>query len=123
MRTLHSVNVRVRRRVRASLGAHGRSSRGAVVRAYIALAKPRIIELLLVTTVPSMILAERGVPSLWLILAVLVGGVHRKIRTNRTTAGQPTVPVTAAHPTRTGTAPAAPPMTMFCGDRRFSQTV
>jgi protoheme IX farnesyltransferase len=41
---------------------------------YVALTKPRIIELLLVTTVPVMFLAERGVPSLWLVLATLVGG-------------------------------------------------
>lgn len=45
-----------------------------VVRAYIGLTKPRIIELLLVTTVPTMIVAERGLPSLWLILTTLVGG-------------------------------------------------
>jgi heme o synthase len=42
--------------------------------AYVALTKPRIIELLLVTTVPAMILARRGLPSPWLILATLVGG-------------------------------------------------
>lgn len=42
--------------------------------AYVALTKPRIIELLLVTTVPTMIVAERGVPSLWLITATVVGG-------------------------------------------------
>jgi protoheme IX farnesyltransferase len=42
--------------------------------AYLALTKPRIIELLLVTTVPTMIVAERGLPSLSLILATLVGG-------------------------------------------------
>ncbi len=42
--------------------------------AYIALTKPRIIELLLVTTVPAMILAAKGVPSLWLIAATLIGG-------------------------------------------------
>ena len=41
---------------------------------YVALTKPRIIELLLITTVPVMFLAERGVPSLWLVLATLVGG-------------------------------------------------
>ena len=41
---------------------------------YVALTKPRIIELLLVTTVPVMFLAEGGVPSLWLVLATLVGG-------------------------------------------------
>ena len=42
--------------------------------AYIALTKPRIIELLLVTTVPSMIVAARGFPSMSLILWTLVGG-------------------------------------------------
>lgn len=41
---------------------------------YLALTKPRIIELLLVTTVPVMFLAERGVPSLWLLIATLIGG-------------------------------------------------
>jgi protoheme IX farnesyltransferase len=44
------------------------------VRAYVALTKPRIIELLLVTTVPAMVLAQRGVPSLSLIFWTLVGG-------------------------------------------------
>jgi protoheme IX farnesyltransferase len=44
------------------------------VRAYVALTKPRIIELLLVTTVPTMVVAERGVPSGWLVLATLLGG-------------------------------------------------
>ncbi|QTE31438.1 heme o synthase [Pengzhenrongella sicca] len=42
--------------------------------AYIALTKPRIIELLLVTTVPTMILAQRGLPPVGLVLATLVGG-------------------------------------------------
>ncbi len=46
----------------------------AVVRGYVALTKPRVIELLLVTTIPAMLLAERGVPSLWLIAATLIGG-------------------------------------------------
>ncbi|HYO18563.1 MAG TPA: heme o synthase, partial [Dermatophilaceae bacterium] len=41
---------------------------------YVALTKPRIIELLLVTTFPTIFLAERGLPSLWLIVATLVGG-------------------------------------------------
>ncbi len=41
---------------------------------YVALTKPRIIELLLITTVPTMIVAERGVPSLWLIFATVFGG-------------------------------------------------
>jgi protoheme IX farnesyltransferase len=44
------------------------------VGAYLALTKPRIIELLLVTTVPTMVVADRGLPSGWLILATLVGG-------------------------------------------------
>ena len=44
------------------------------VRAYIALTKPRIIELLLVTTVPAMVLAQRGVPSIGLIFWTLAGG-------------------------------------------------
>ncbi len=41
---------------------------------YLALTKPRVIELLLVTTVPAMILADEGLPNLGLIAAVLVGG-------------------------------------------------
>ena len=45
-----------------------------VIRAYIALTKPRIIELLLVTTVPTMILAAHGLPSLTLVSITLVGG-------------------------------------------------
>jgi protoheme IX farnesyltransferase len=45
-----------------------------VVRALVALTKPRIIELLLVTTVPAMLLAQRGVPSIRLVLVTLVGG-------------------------------------------------
>ena len=44
------------------------------VSAYVALTKPRIIELLLVTTVPTMVLAQRGLPSFWLIVATLAGG-------------------------------------------------
>ncbi len=43
-------------------------------RAFIALTKPRIIELLLVTTVPTMIVAERGLPSVWLVVATVTGG-------------------------------------------------
>jgi protoheme IX farnesyltransferase len=41
---------------------------------YLALTKPRIVELLLVTTVPTMLLAEGGLPRLGLVVAVLVGG-------------------------------------------------
>jgi protoheme IX farnesyltransferase len=42
--------------------------------AYVALTKPRIIELLLVTTVPTMIVAAKGFPSIWLIVATVLGG-------------------------------------------------
>ncbi|AKU18941.1 protoheme IX farnesyltransferase [Luteipulveratus mongoliensis] len=49
-------------------------SRRDVVADYVSLTKPRIIELLLVTTFPVMFLAEQGVPGLWLIVATLVGG-------------------------------------------------
>jgi len=44
------------------------------VKAYFALTKPRVIELLLVTTVPVMILAQNGIPNLWLVFATLIGG-------------------------------------------------
>ena len=42
--------------------------------AYVALTKPRIIELLLVTALPTMIVAERGLPPIGLIVATLIGG-------------------------------------------------
>ena len=45
-----------------------------VVKAYVALTKPRIIELLLLTTVPVMFLAQQGVPPFWLVIATFVGG-------------------------------------------------
>ncbi len=44
------------------------------LRAYVALTKPRIIELLLITTVPAMVLAAKGWPGWELLLATLVGG-------------------------------------------------
>jgi protoheme IX farnesyltransferase len=46
----------------------------AKVKAYVALTKPRIIELLLITTVPTMFVAKQGVPSLDLVLLTLLGG-------------------------------------------------
>ncbi|HEY9562327.1 MAG TPA: UbiA family prenyltransferase, partial [Nocardioides sp.] len=52
----------------------GRASISAVIGAYVGLTKPRVIELLLLTTVPVMFFAERGVPDLWLVLATVVGG-------------------------------------------------
>nr|WP_261571172.1 heme o synthase [Frankia gtarii] len=44
------------------------------IRAYVALMKLRVVELLLVTTVPVMMLADRGMPSIWLIVVTLVAG-------------------------------------------------
>lgn len=44
------------------------------VAGYIALTKPRIIELLLITTVPTMVVAQRGMPSGWLMLNTVIGG-------------------------------------------------
>jgi heme o synthase len=52
----------------------GRRSARVIAGGLVALTKPRIIELLLVTTVPTMLLAQRGVPPLGLVLATLVGG-------------------------------------------------
>jgi protoheme IX farnesyltransferase len=58
----------------APAGSSSRSSLGRRVLAYVALTKPRIIELLLITTVPAMMLADRGWPSWTLLLSTLVGG-------------------------------------------------
>lgn len=59
-------------------GPHGGPDEKAgfkdVVMAYVGLTKPRVIELLLLTTVPVMFFAERGIPSLGLVLATVVGG-------------------------------------------------
>jgi len=54
--------------------APARPSLRTRVGGYVALTKPRIIELLLVTTVPTMVVAQRGLPSLWLMVATVVGG-------------------------------------------------
>ena len=43
-------------------------------KAYFALTKPRVIELLLIATVPTMILAQRGIPDPWLVIATVLGG-------------------------------------------------
>ena len=58
----------------ADVGTRARRGLRQTVGAYVALTKPRIIELLLVTTVPTMFLAEGGVPALGLVLATLAGG-------------------------------------------------
>ena len=55
----------------ASVETTGTRGRLAV---YVALTKPRIIELLLITTVPSMVLAADGWPGTWLVLTTLIGG-------------------------------------------------
>ncbi|MDQ6948231.1 MAG: heme o synthase [Actinomycetota bacterium] len=65
--------------VRVAVSAAGATAVGGhrvleTAKAYVALTKPRIIELLLVTTVPTMVVAARGLPSGWLILATLAGG-------------------------------------------------
>jgi len=57
--------LRLERPTRSSLATAG---------AYVRLTKPRVIELLLVTAVPPMILAQGGMPPLGLIAAVVVGG-------------------------------------------------
>src|SRR5690606_30064200 len=47
---------------------------GQTIKAYVALTKPRVLELLLVSTVPVMFLAEGGMPNLWLVVATVIGG-------------------------------------------------
>jgi len=54
---------------------HGtRRAPHTVVGAYVALTKPRIIELLLITTIPAMVLAQGGWPATQLVFMTLVGG-------------------------------------------------
>jgi len=57
-----------------TVSATAPSSVRDVLKGYLALTKPRIIELLLVTTVPTMIVAANGFPRAWLIAATLIGG-------------------------------------------------
>jgi protoheme IX farnesyltransferase len=52
----------------------GQHAGWSTIGAYVALTKPRIIELLLVTTLPTMVVAQRGLPPVWLMLATLAGG-------------------------------------------------
>jgi heme o synthase len=59
--------------VRPAAAAGHRSVR-VVARSLLALTKPRIIELLLVTTIPTMLLAQRGLPSIGLLATTLAGG-------------------------------------------------
>ncbi len=63
------------RLARPASNVHGRVGPARTkVGSYVALTKPRIIELLLITTVPTMVLAQEGLPSLGLVAATLVGG-------------------------------------------------
>ncbi len=57
-----------------TISATSQRSTADVVKGYVALTKPRIIELLLVTTVPTMVVAANGIPGFWLVVATLVGG-------------------------------------------------
>lgn len=52
----------------------GRERFARRAKGYLALTKPRVMELLLVTTLPTMIFAERGFPDIWVIIATMVGG-------------------------------------------------
>jgi heme o synthase len=70
--TGHAVSPPLRRRSPTGAAAAGRFAR--LLLPYVALTKPRIIELLLVTTVPPMVLARHGLPPIGLVAATLVGG-------------------------------------------------
>jgi protoheme IX farnesyltransferase len=56
----------------------------SVFRSYVALTKPRIIELLLITTVPTMIIAQRGLPPVWLMTVTVLGGTLAAAGANAT---------------------------------------
>ena len=58
----------------ATRGLPATGSAATTTRAYIELMKPRIIVLLLITTVPAMVIAQRGWPDTWLVVATLIGG-------------------------------------------------
>jgi protoheme IX farnesyltransferase len=60
--------------MQASEQAAPRARFARTLKAYVALTKPRVLELLLVTTVPVMILAKGGVPDPWLVIATVIGG-------------------------------------------------
>ncbi|MGP3988083.1 heme o synthase [Streptomyces sp. 3N207] len=64
----------VESRSAGTLEPSGHRPLGARVKAFIELTKPRIIELLLMTTVPVMFLAAQGVPDLWLVVITCLGG-------------------------------------------------
>src|SRR5258708_7670978 len=92
-------------------GATDRRSARLIARSLFLLTKPRIIELLLVTTLPTMLLADRGVPPIRLILVTLIGGALAAASANtlncyldrdidavmRRTSGRPLVARVASH--------------------------
>ena len=63
-------------RLTTKLFSHGDKpvAQRSKVGSYIALTRPRIVELLLVITIPTMVLAQRGWPSIWLMVWTFVGG-------------------------------------------------
>jgi len=65
---------RARRQNAAALRAASRAAALAVAKAYLTLTKPRIVELLLVTTLPTMFLAAGGLPAISTLVVTLVGG-------------------------------------------------
>ena len=91
--------------------AGDRRSARLIARSLFLLTKPRIIELLLVTTLPTMLLADRGVPPIRLILVTLIGGALAAASANtlncyldrdidavmRRTSGRPLVASVSAH--------------------------
>jgi heme o synthase len=95
----------------AGVVAGGRRPARLVARSLFLLTKPRIIELLLVTTLPTMLLADRGLPPLRLIAVTLLGGALAAASANtlncfldrdidavmRRTSGRPLVARTSAH--------------------------
>ena len=67
--------VNVRRPVRTAVDAPGQQAGlRTTVSAYVALCKPRIVELLLITAVPTLFLAYQGLPSLSVTVVVVLGG-------------------------------------------------
>ncbi|MGA0862869.1 MAG: heme o synthase [Ilumatobacteraceae bacterium] len=61
-------------RLTKRLGHGGDKAPKSLLSGYIALTKPRIIELLLITTVPTMVVADGGWPGTWLVVVTLIGG-------------------------------------------------
>jgi protoheme IX farnesyltransferase len=73
-RPVHGRPPDVRERAAKAGRTESRRDLIAVIRAYMALTKPQIVELLLVTTIPTMMVAAGGWPDLRTLLVVLIGG-------------------------------------------------